>query len=530
MPQSFPDHLIAFLKNPGSYPHNPGQVEHIQTHISHVFIAPPFVYKFKKPVNFDFLDFSTPEKRKYFCEREVELNRRLCEGLYLGVTQVFLENGSWSFESTNSALQVEYAVKMNLLEKKNFLIHTVKEGKLSKEHLDRVINKLIPFYRSQTPDEKILKWGKPKKIKVNTDENFKQTKPFIGDTIPKHTYYAIRTYTQRFLDENRELFLKRIDKKRIVDGHGDLHLEHIYMTDDHVCIYDCIEFNERFRYQDITSDISFLAMDLDFNNLRNEARYFVEEMSAKLHDPDIKQLIDFYKCYRSYVRGKVKSLQSSEEEVSLSDRTHAAGLAGRYFQLSLSYALFGSKPTVLIFMGRVGSGKSTLSRQLAEEVGLHYSASDITRKKMGGIPLSKRTPLSKRNQLYSDEMSDRTYEELIETAKTEILNGKSLILDATFSDPSYRNQLLLLLKNIEAEYYFIETEAPAVVRKKRLENRKQDSTVISDARHEDFEMLDSRYDPPSEINPRHLIRINTDKSKEESIQQLFQKLVNIQLS
>lgn len=333
MPQSFPDHLIAFLKNPGSYPHNPGQVEHIQTHISHVFIAPPFVYKFKKPVNFDFLDFSTPEKRKYFCEREVELNRRLCEGLYLGVTQVFLENGSWSFESTNSALQVEYAVKMNLLEKKNFLIHTVKEGKLSKEHLDRVINKLIPFYRSQTPDEKILKWGKPKKIKVNTDENFKQTKPFIGDTIPKHTYYAIRTYTQRFLDENRELFLKRIDKKRIVDGHGDLHLEHIYMTDDHVCIYDCIEFNERFRYQDITSDISFLAMDLDFNNLRNEARYFVEEMSAKLHDPDIKQLIDFYKCYRSYVRGKVKSLQSSEEEVSLSDRTHAAGLAGRYFKL-----------------------------------------------------------------------------------------------------------------------------------------------------------------------------------------------------
>lgn len=530
MSHSYPADLIYFLNQSESYPHNPENVEHIQTHISHVFIAPPFVYKFKKPVNFDFLDFSTLEKRKFYCEKEIALNRRLCEDLYLEVTPVYKQDGNWSFEATGNEKPGEFAVKMKQLENENFLIRKVNRGILEREHLDRVADKLIPFYTSQTPDKEILKWGQPNKIKVNTEENFRQTKPFLGNTISKITFEAIRIYTQRFLTEGNNLFQKRIAEKRIVDGHGDLHLEHIYMKDDHVCIYDCIEFNERFRYQDIASDISFLAMDLDFNSLRNEARYFINIMTERLDDPDLKKLVDFYKCYRSYVRGKVKSLESSEEEVSEEGRLQAGRIAKRYFQLSLSYALFGSKPTVLIFMGRVGSGKSTLSRRINAELELHYSASDVIRKTMAGMPLSKRTPSSKRSQLYSDKMTDRTYSKLTDTLKSEIENGNSLILDATFSNSACRHKIISLLKQLEAEYYFIETVAPASIRKKRLRERELDTSVISDARREDFDMLDNRYNPPEDINPRHLVRIDTDIPIEESMKQLFQILVDHQIS
>src|SRR5699024_3616223 len=163
------------LKNPESYPHDPEQVIHIQTHISHVFMAGSYVYKVKKPVNFEFLDFSTVEKRKYYCSREVELNRRLCESIYLGVVTRYSRSGGYQLESDNEGTIVEYAVKMKRLPQQ-YVLHTfIEDGQLSLHHLDRVANKLTDFYQSQQVDTDILQWGSIKKIRFNTDENFRQT-------------------------------------------------------------------------------------------------------------------------------------------------------------------------------------------------------------------------------------------------------------------------------------------------------------------------------------------------------------------
>jgi aminoglycoside phosphotransferase family enzyme/predicted kinase len=523
--------LLQFLKQPDSYPYKPEKVEHIQTHIAHVFIATPYVSKVKKPVDLGFLDYSTLEKRKRFCRREVELNRRLSDDVYLGVVSLVRKGETFALatEVNNAQEVVEYAVKMNKLPEEYFLHSYIQNNSLTDNHLDRVAEKLANFYRSQEPEAEILKWGSIEKIRYNTDENFSQTKQFIGRTIDGNTFKAIREFTNWYYERHEDLFQKRIDQKRIVDGHGDLHLDHIHITPEKVQIYDCIEFNERFRYGDLAADLAFLAMDLDFNNCWQEERYFIDQMAGKLEDPDLLQIIDFYKCYRAYVKGKVKSIQSAGEEVSKEDRKKASNLASRYFNLSLRYALLGSEPVALIVMGRVGTGKSTIAEHLSDKLGIVYYSSDRIRKTMADQPLTERTPDSERTSLYSYEMSNKTYGRLLKKTEEQLEKGESVILDATFSNKQGRGQFVQMFKSRQVNYYLIEVQASDEIIKERLQSRENREDVISDARLEDFEKLSERYEPPDEIDPVHLVQVDTDRKTEDTPQQLYQKLIEMNL-
>ena len=524
--------LLRFLEQPFSYPHQPDKVEHVQTHISHVFLVSPFVYKFKKPVDFGFLDYSTLAKRKKFCHREVELNRRLSDDIYLGVVSVIEEDDTFHIvdEVVESESVVEYAVKMKQLPEEYFLHSYLENGSLTTTHLDRVANKLADFYNSQQLDEQILQYGEVDSIKVNTDENFEQTKVFVGETIDENTYRAIRYFTNKYFERRKELFERRMTQQHIVDGHGDLHLEHIHITPDKVQIYDCIEFNNRFRYGDLAADLAFLAMDLDFNNCWQEERYFIDQMADKLNDSDLPEITDFYKCYRAYVKGKVKSLQSGEEEVPEADREKAAQTASRYFDLSLRYALLGSKPIVLIFMGGVGTGKTTLAKHVEQKFTIDRFSSDRIRKSMAGIPLQQRTPAEQRRQLYTKSMSERTYQKLLEKMEACIQEGKSVILDATFSNRAAREKLIGEFEELGIRFLFVEVQAPEQVIKSRLKQRNDQDDVVSDARIEDFEILNNRYDPPTEIADAHLITVQSDQPVEQTIRTLYFALADRNIS
>lgn len=520
--------LLKFLEKPDAYPHDPEYVEHVQTHISHVFIAPPFVYKVKKPVDFGFLDYSTLKKRKYFCEQEVALNRRLCSGIYLGVVAIEEMDGSFALETEEMGEAVEYAVKMKKLEERFFLHTYIENDTLAKEHLDRVSDKLAEFYLGQDPSADVLKYGEIQQIRYNTDENFQQTERFIGETIDEASYEGITYFTDRYFDRRATLFKRRIQQKRIVDGHGDLHLEHIHVQPDGICIYDCIEFNERFRYGDQAADLAFLAMDLDFLDRWKEERYFLDLMAQKLEDPDLHEIIDFYKCYRAYVKGKVKSLQSGEEEVEAEDRKKARKKAISYFGLALRYALLGSRPRVLIFMGRVGTGKSTLAEHLSETLGMDVYSSDRIRKRLAGQPLKERTPASKREELYAPEMSERTYDELYKWMRNYSEQGKSIILDATFNTRKARRDLVEHVKRSNSNYLFIEARATDETVKARLREREKKEGVISDARLEDYFMLDKRYKEPDEIGAPNFVDIHTNTPLNETLKQLYKKMVELQ--
>lgn len=520
--------LLTSLKRRTSYPHQPDNVQHIQTHISHVFIVPPLVYKLKKPVDFGFLDYSTLKKRRRFCHREIELNRRLCNDIYLGVVGISKKDGNYYFEPDKSDGEeksvIAYAVKMRKFADEYFLHHFIEDDTLTHQHLDRVADKLSKFYTAQK-EKDLSKWGQIESIKVNTDENFDQTEKFIGNTIDQNAYDAIKYFTNKYYQRHEDLFQRRIKEGRIVDGHGDLHLEHIHIMPEEVRIYDCIEFNERFRYGDLAADLAYLAMDLDFNNYRQMERYFVNKMSEWLKDEDLLQIIDFYKCYRAYVKGKVKSLQSTEEEVPKKERDEAAELASRYFGLSLQYALLSSEPIVLVLMGRVGAGKSTFARHLEQKLYIEHFSTDRIRKNVAGLPLNARTPASKRGELYSAKMSDKTYQILLKKAMDCLKEGKSVILDATFKRASSRKRLIDKLGQ-DSRFLFVEMQASDEIIKQRLELRESQMEIISDARLEDFEKLKQRYEPPNEIDSAHFVEISTEQEIGESIKQLYSSLLN----
>ncbi len=521
--------LLHFLSESNSYPHEPAEVQHIQTHISHVYVAPPYVYKIKKPVDLEFLDFSTLEKRKYFCGRELELNRRLCSEIYLGVVPIYRNKNGYTFEDTGGG-PVEYAVKMKKMDERFFLSEIIRHSTLSLRQLDRIADKLAKFYDRQQPDDAIAKWGKPENIKTNTDENFYQTEEFINEIIDKLDYEAIRRYTNAFLSEHTELFTQRIEEGRMVDGHGDLHLEHVHLTEKGVCIYDCIEFNDRFRYLDLANDIAFLAMDLDFQGLMRQGSYLVESLRSKLEDESLSDIIDFYKCYRAYVRAKVKSMESSESEVSGGQRKEAAATARNYYRLALRYALIGTGPVVLIFMGRIASGKSTLAETMSERLGLVHYNSDRVRKALFNLDIYDRTPDEIRDQIYTPKVNAKTYSVLYDRMDEQLNRRQSVILDATFNRKESRRKLIDRLNSRNISYLFIQTTAEEKVLKERLAKRDKHDKSVSDARLEDFEKLKERFREPDELSGEELIRVNTDHTLDATVKNLYEQLIQRNLA
>ena len=504
--------LIAFLESPQSYPHNPAEVRSLQTHISWVFIAPPFVFKVKKPVNFGFLDFRTLEKRRRFCQRELELNRRLCPEIYLGVVPIYKTASGFSFKA--EAEIAEYSVKMRELQSGWFLSELLAKGLVGETEINRVIACLHRFYESETPSPEIEQWGTPEKLKISTDENFAQVEPFVGRTISPLAFEAIRHFTNQFYVANEKLFRERIQQHRILDCHGDLHLDHIHLTPAATTIFDCIEFNDRFRFVDVANDLAFLGMDFDLEGRSDLANLLLQTAVRKFHDTGMLKVTDFYKCYRAVVRGKVESIQALEPE-TVKPEEHEKQ-AARYFRLALQYAVAGSEPLVLVVMGRVGTGKTMIARRLGSELDWPVFSSDEIRKRLAGVPLTERTAAERRDEVYSKQMTEQTYKKLLEHGLAALEAHNGVVLDATFSSRANRKSLRDACAKADVHLQVVELDVDPGQIKRRLKARDETSAKISDARLEDFEKLSAAYKPPSELT-RDLIKISTNIAVSDSV-------------
>ena len=523
-PDRQPQELTAFLESPASYPHNPTEVHAIQTHISWVFIGSPFVFKVKKLVNLGFLDFSTLEKRHYFCQREIELNRRLCPEIYLDAVPIYETDSGFSFKPLGKI--VEYAVKMKELPHGWFLNELLEKNLVGEKEINRVISTLHRFYEAETPTPEIEQWGTPKKLKISTDENFAQVEPFVRKTISSAAFEAIRHYTDQFYKLNENSFYERIQQHRILDCHGDLHLDHIHLTPEATTIFDCIEFNDRFRFIDIANDLAFLAMDFDFKGRSDMGNLFLRNAARELGDAGMLKVANFYKCYRAFVRGKVESIQATEKETSNSGEHQKQ--ATHYFRLALRYAIAGAQPLILVVMGRVGTGKSTMAKRLASELDWLVFSSDETRKTLAGVPLTQRTPSELRAKIYSARMTRKTYRKLLEGGLATIgWCNRGVVLDATFSTRALRKFLRDECKKANVAIQFIELEVDPNEIKKRLRLRDEKTAETSDARLEDFEKLNAEYQPPSELGP-DLISVSTTSSVSDTVKAMLLRLAEKQ--
>ncbi len=481
--------LFESLQDPMLYEGK--SVEVMQTHISFVVLAGDFVYKIKKSVDFGFLDFSDLKKRKFFCEAEVELNSRLCPKLYLGVVKITkTEDGGVEFDGSGEV--VEYAVKMKRFSQDRLMSSLLDEGMVEPKVVEDIVSELTAFYKKDSPSKEERALGGFDVVWGNVLENFDQTKDVVDVTIPSDWYEQITSYALSFLKENKSFFDSRVIDGFIHDCHGDLHSGNIVIEQDgSVCIFDCIEFNKRFRFGDVCSDIAFLAMDLDAHNKMMLASFLAEKYQELSGDVGSARLLNFYKCYRAYVRGKVLGFRLSDPMTSQKEKQAVVDQASRYFELSLLYARLDElknktkKPFVVLVSGFSGTGKSTFARRFASDCDAALIRSDVIRKNLAGVDCFERHLDEPDSGLYDPKHTDATYEQMILLAEEELKKNRCVVLDATFLKKKYRDGVYDLGRRLDVSVVVVNCVAPDEMVKIWLDERLKGRSE-SDGRWEIF--------------------------------------------
>lgn len=489
---------IKDLLDPEAYPEPTASVELVQTHISYILLTPVFVYKIKKPVDFGFLDFTTLDKRLHFCNEEVRLNKRLAPGVYLGVVGVNDDGGRARLEGSGKV--TDYAVKMRRLNEDTILEEMLKKDAVTDETIRRVARRIARFHREAESDNRITRFGSTNVIRSNVEENFSQTEPQISSTITRGLFEKIKAFSSGFLDANEDLFRKRMSGGYIRDCHGDIHSEHISVADD-INIFDCIEFNERFRCSDTIADLAFLSMDLDFHNRADLSRTLDEEYIMASGDRDGAKLLNFYKCYRAYIRGKVEGFKHCEPEVQGEEKTLAFINARHHYHLSGQYAEGGFRPLLVIIRGLSGTGKSAVAAGLSEATGAIVISSDGVRKKLAGLKPEEHSFVPFKKGIYTEEFTEKTYAELIRSGVEGLKSGRSTILDATFSKKAHIEKAHKEAEKAgtpEGLIHVFECTAPDEVLRERIAKRtvggRRPGAAVSDMRTEIFHKQKKAYE------------------------------------
>ena len=504
--------LVAALREPSFYPHPVDKVEFLQTHISSIFLTGERVYKLKKAVNFGFLDFSTLESRERYCRAEVELNRRLAADVYLGTRPITLQGDR--LELGGDGEVVDWVVEMQQLDRRRLGVAMLERGELTERHIDQLVQVLVPFYQGARTGEGVDEFGSIEAVRFNTDENFAQTEAYVGKLISRERFRHIRDWTNTVYEQRRELFERRIAEGRIRESHGDLHLDNIFFEDPPV-IFDCIEFNERFRCGDIAVDLAFLAMDLDFRGRPDLSRRLIDGYVRASGDSGLKQLLDLYKCYRAYVKGKISSFTANDPAVDDQQRRAQKNLARHYFGLAYRYAGGGGHPSLAVLYGLMGTGKTSVGRYLRDEFGWYWISTDTVRKQLAGVGVDTRVYVPYNEGIYSSEMNRRTYEEVCRRAENLLEAGFSVAIDGAFKYQGERLPLIELADRTDARLVFLETTCEPQAQLDRLQRRQLHDTR-SDGRVELMERQRLDFDPPNPEALELFATVSTDGPKDQT--------------
>ncbi|HYW89663.1 MAG TPA: AAA family ATPase [Chloroflexota bacterium] len=485
------------LQRRDAYPHAASDVRLIETHISWVLLAGQYAYKLRKPVDFGFLDFASGDKRRADCEAEVELNRRLCPDLYLGVVDVVERDGRLFIGGRGRTL--EPAVRMRRLADGGMLPALVQRSAADERLMERLAAHLADFHAHAASGPGVDEHASLSATQAKWDENFAQTQGFLGRTLGAAVRDGIRGYVDQFLATHSDLLERRVHEGHIRDGHGDLHAGSVCVMGRKLYLFDCIEFNTSFRCADVAAEVAFLAMDLDHLGRADLSHAFVAAYVRRSHDFELPKLLDFYKCYRAYVRGKVLSFRLNDSALAATEAERIAGEATAYFDLALAYARPLAPPLLLVAMGLPASGKSTLARAMAGRLALVHLSSDIVRKRLAGLRPTAHQDEGFECGLYTRSMSHRTYSALKRHGARWLRRGQSVVIDATCGRPADRGAFRQLARRSGARFVIVLCQADEEVLRARLAARSLDPTRTSDARLELWPALRAGFTPPADV-------------------------------
>lgn len=508
--------LIEALAQPAAYPEPVDSVEVYHTHISVVFLAGPHVYKIKKPVSLSFLDFSTLEKRRHFCEEEVRLNRHLAPTVYQGVVPITRSGSAVRVEGDGDV--IEWAVKMERLPAEATLLSRLRGEALEPEVVQDLARRIAAFHAQAEAGKHIAAFGRWDVVAGNARDNLEQARSQVGNALSQAVFDRLRLLTEEALTRLRPLIEERARRGVPRDTHGDLHLDHVYLFPDRsspsdLVIIDCIEFNERFRFADPVADIAFLVMDLRFHGRPDLAETCADAYFRASGDDEGRALLPFYAAYRAAVRGKVEGMELAETEVPADECAQALTRARGHWLLALTELEEPERrPCLVLMAGLPGSGKSTLARALAERAAFIVIRTDVVRKELAGPAAQTRVAPPFEEGIYTSEWTERTYAECLRRAEALLFEGRRVIVDASFFEEKRRRAFLEAAVRWGVPCVLLQCRVEPEVARQRLAGRRDDA---SDAGWPVYLNLAGRWQEMGAATSRvaRIIAANTDREQ-----------------
>jgi aminoglycoside phosphotransferase family enzyme/predicted kinase len=504
-----PAALVESLLEPACYPHPVDRVEVLETHISYVLLAGEFAYKIKKPVRLAFLDFSSLQARRFYCEEEVRLNRRTAPDLYLGVVAIGGEPPAFGPCET----PVEYAVKMKRFSQEGLLDRLARECRLGPGVIDALARSVARFHAAAPRAEAIDEEDSVARAARPALDNFREiaaleTSAPIGATLER-----LRAWTLHERDALAPRFaLRRLDGY-VRECHGDLHLGNVTLVDGVPLPFDCIEFDARLRWIDVMSEIAFPVMDLEHHGLPRLAARFLGAYLEEGGDYAGLRMLRFYLVYRAMVRAKVACIREHQREPGT--REGAAAHTEFLGRLQLAERLSSTAAPVLILMhGLSGSGKTTVSQLLLEALGAVRIRSDVERKRLHGMPADARSASAPGANLYTREESLRTYARLATLAHEALAWGYPVIVDAASLDRAGRDRFRRTARAAGAAFELVSCVAPDEVLRERIARRAREGSDASEAGLEVLYLQYRACEPLDDDERVHCVTLDTTRAEE----------------
>lgn len=470
--------LVTGLLDPAVYGDADGRVEKLETHISHLFLVGPHVYKVKKAVDLGFLDFSTLERRHFYCLEELRLNRRLAPALYLDVVPI---TGSYEHPRVGGpGTPIEFAVKMRRFSQDDLLDTRLARNQLTPNHIDQLAEKIAAFHASAAIATSEDPHGSSSAIRTPALENFVQIRRTPVAQSSPGDLDTLQQWTTRQCDALDPIFCARKAGGFVRECHGDFHLGNVALVNGDVTVFDCLEFNANLRWIDVQSEAAFLVMDLFARNRSDLGQRFLNRYLEFTGDYAGLAVLRFYLVYRAMVRAKVHALRAEQPHVNAQQRATALSKSKNYVDLATRLTQ-PKKPAIVITHGLSGSGKTTHTERLLEILPAVRVRSDIERKRLKGLPAPARSESKVREGLYAPEATDLTYARLAELSTAIVRAGFIAIVDATFIERARRNAFHRLADSLAVAFFILEFSAPEAVLRARVVRRQQTGVDASEA-------------------------------------------------
>jgi aminoglycoside phosphotransferase family enzyme/predicted kinase len=496
--------LIQALHNADCYDHPVREIRLVETHISWVLLTGDYAYKIKKPVNLGFLDFSTLDKRRFYCEEELRLNRRLAEALYLGVIPITGTPSSPRLNASGEA--IEYTVKMIQFSEEARLDRMLARGELRTTHIDLLAQELAEFHDRIAIAGVDRPFGDPEHIHEPVRENFDQIRPRI-EAADQNQLQRLQTWSELTFTELRTMFEDRKRRGFVRECHGDAHLANMVWHDGRVLLFDCLEFSENLRWIDTMSEVAFVTMDLDDRGRTDLARRALNTYLEHTGDYEGLAVFRFYQVYRALVRAKVARIRSWQSDLSDEEKRRVREEYLGYATLAMRYTQV-HQTALIITHGLSGSGKTWYSQSLLENFGAIRLRSDVERKRLYGLASHARSGSAIDSGIYTAEAGRRTYARLAELARTILRAGHAVIVDAAFLKRHQRDQLRVVADQLRVPFVILDVQAPESILRTRLHRRARQEHEVSEA---DLAVLDHQlasHEPLTADEQRHVLVVD----------------------